>query len=298
MKQYCLIILAFLFSCCRVSGQKRYDVCYSYGLNIFGFSRADKKEDTLDIIAADPNLSPDGSRIAYTKFRQLGDRRRIEIADLGSGTTFLLDSACKICYGPVWSPDGKYIAYNAFIDYHWFILLWDLGGKAEPVNLSKELNATGEAYSPTWSDDGKKILVQDLTHLFILDLAGRIIDSIPITRLRKDPAISSRSRYILSRDETSIIFDMELDGSSAGDDPPSAIFVYDRKTKKTTKVSPVGYDCFQPVLKGNRIFYCGWKEGDPTIDKQTFVGNIYSSAIDGSDFRLEFKNRRDFSYRR
>jgi hypothetical protein len=34
------------------------------------------------------------------------------------------------------------------------------------------------------------------------------------------------------------------------------------------------------------------------VDKATFVGDIYSSAIDGSDFRLEFRNRRDYSYRR
>ncbi|MDR3713304.1 MAG: hypothetical protein P4L51_10845 [Puia sp.] len=302
MKPHCLLVLVLLFSGCRVNSQKRYDVCYSYGLNIFVFSQGDKKEDTLDIIGADPNLSPDGTRVAYTKYERGGDIRKIGIADLTSGATTLPDLACKHCYGPVWSPDGKYIVYNALIDYgsynQWYILLWRIDGAAAPINLTKGLNEKGDVFSPAWSADGKKILVHDLANVFILDLAGRIIDSIPITRLRKDPSRSSASRYVLSGDETSIIFDMELDPNSSEDDPPAAIFVYDRGTKKTRKVSPEGYDCFQPVLKGNRIFFCGWKVGDPTVDKKTFVGNIYSSAIDGSDFRLEFKNRRDFSYKR
>lgn len=293
MKHYCLIMLALIFSC-RVSSQKRYDVCYSYGLNIFVFSQVDKREDTLDVIGADPDLSPDGTRVAYTKYENGGDRRRIMSVDLTSGRTTLLNP-CKHCYAPIWSPDGKHIVYSDFGGDQWYILLLDLDGKTADDSLPRALITTGGFYSPTWSGDGKKLLVQNMTNVFIVGLTGRIMDSIPIVRLRKDPAISSGSRYFLSRDETSIIFDMGVDAS---EDSPSAIYVYNRETKKTRKVSPEGYTCFQPVMKGDRIYFCGWKEGDPTIDKETFVGNIYSMANDGSDFRLEFKNRRDFSYRR
>jgi Tol biopolymer transport system component len=289
-------MLSLLFSY-GANSQKRYDVCYSYGLNIFVFSQADKKEDTLDVIGADPSLSPDGTSVAYTKYENGGDRRRIMCVDLASGKTTLLDP-CKHCFGPVWSPDGKHIVYNDFDGDQWYILLLDLDGKAAPADLPRALITKGGFSSPTWSDDGKKILVQDMTNVFILDLTGRIIDSIPITRLRKDPAINGGSRYTLSRDETRIIFDMELDPAQVEDNPPGAIYVYDRGTQKTRPVSPNGYLCFQPVLKGDRIFFCGWKVGDPAVDKKTFVGNIYSLAMDGSDFRLEFKNRRDFSYRR
>lgn len=297
MKQYCLTFLVLLLSYCRASSQKHYDVCYSFGLNVFVFSQADKKEDTLDVIGADPCLSPDGTRVAYTKYEHNGDIRKIESVDLTSGRTTLLNP-CKHCYGPVWSPDGKHIVYNDFDGSQWYILLLDFDDKAASDNLPRALITTGGFYSPTWSDDGKKLLVHNLTDVFIVDLNGRIVDSIPITEFRKDPAGSSSSRYLLSKDETSIIFDMELDASSGADDPPSAIYVYVRKTKMTRRVSPEGYDCFHPVLKGDRIFFCGWKNGDPAVEKGTSVGNIYSSAIDGSDFRLEFTNRRDFSYKR
>jgi Tol biopolymer transport system component len=133
----------------------------------------------------------------------------------------------------------------------------------------------------------------------MLDLTGKVIDSIPITGLRKDPAINGGSRYVLSRDETRIIFDMELDPAQTEENGSSAIFVYERRAKKTTKVTPAGYSCFQPVRGvGNRIFFTGWNERDPGFKREDPVLNIYSSAIDGSDFRLEFKNRRDYSGRR
>ena len=297
MKHFYLILLVLLLSYRRVSSQTRYDACYSYGLNIFVYSQADKREDTLDIIGGDPDLSPDGTKVAYTKLEHGGAIRRIECVDLKSGTTTFLNN-CEHCFGPVWSPDGNHIVFNDFDGNEWYILLLDLNGNAAPVDHPRALITRGGFYAPTWSDDGKKLLVHTLDDLFIVGLDGTILDSMPITRLRKDPSHSSGTRYLLSRDETRIIFDMELD-AQAVDDSPSAIYVYDRRTKTTRKVSPEGYYCFQPVLKGDRIFFCGWKVGDPAVEeKQTSVGNIYSSAMDGSDFRLEFKNRRDFSYRR
>jgi Tol biopolymer transport system component len=216
--------------------------------------------------------------------------------DLTSGKTTLLNP-CKHCYGPVWSPDGEHIVYNDFDGDQWYILLLDFDAKTALAGLPRALLMTGGFYSPTWSDDGKKILVQNMKSVFIVDFFGRIMDSIPIARLREAPAPTSSSRYLLTRDETSIIFDMEVDASSI-DDSPSAIYVYNRETQQTRKVSPEGYDCFHPVLKSDRIFFSGWKVGDPEVDHKTFVGNIYSLAIDGSDFRLEYKNRRDFSYKR
>jgi len=296
MKHYCLILFALLLSYCRVSSQKRYDVCYSYGLNIFVFSQADKREDTLDVIGADPDLSPDGTRVAYTNYEQGGDIRQIKCVDLTSGRTTFLEPTCRHCYGPVWSPDGKHIVYSDFGGDQWYILMLDLDGDAASAILPRALIVRGGFYSPTWSDDGKKLLVHDMTHVFIVGLFGKIMDSIPISQLRKGAEGSSGSRYFLSRDETSIIFDMDV--NRAVSESPSAIYVYNRGTKMTRKVSPDGYDCFQPVLKGDRIFFCGWKVGDPAVEKKSFVGNIYSMAIDGSDFRVEFKNRRDFSYRR
>src|ERR1700722_18385977 len=133
MKLYCLTFLVLLLSYCRASSQKHYDVCYSYGLNIFVFSQADKKEDTLDVIGADPDLSPDGTRVAYTKYEHNGDIRKIESVDLASGRTTLLNP-CKHCYGPVWSPDGKHIVYNDFDGSQWYILLLDFDGKAASDN--------------------------------------------------------------------------------------------------------------------------------------------------------------------
>jgi Tol biopolymer transport system component len=294
---YYLLPLVLLFSHCRLHSQKTYDVAYSNYHGIIVHSVADNKEDTLHFVAHNPDISPDGAQLAYTRYRA-NEVRQIEILDFENGKTRILDSACKICYGPVWSPDGKHLAYNADLDGHWSILLLSPEGTADPVNLSAALNETGEAYSPTWSDDGKKILVQDMKDIFILDTTGKIIERIPIKQLRKNPSISSGSKYLLNKEENAIIFDMELDGTFEQDNPPIGIFVYDRRTQTTRMVSPKGYDCFEPFLKGDRIFFTGDKEGDPQSTDEHPVFNTYSSAINGSDFRLEYKNRRDFSCKR
>jgi TolB protein len=294
MRRY-LIILTLLCSSCRVG--KSYDVCYTQGSLTMLLSQADRKEDTLKNDAFDPDLSPDGSKVAYTKYGN-NDVRQIAVADLTNGTTTILDSACKNCYAPVWSPDGKKVAYNAFTTDHWSILLLDLDGTAPPVNLTKGLNAKEGAYSPTWSNDGKKLLVQDMTNVYILDPTGKVMDSIPIASFGEGSGASSNSKFILTGEETRIVFDTETDDTTAEDGPPSAIFVYDRTAKKAKRISPRGYDCFQPYLKGDRVFFTGIHTSDPAFNKDNPVIDIYSSAISGGHFRLEFKNRQDYSCKR
>jgi Tol biopolymer transport system component len=302
MKPYYLAILVLL-NAYRASSQKHYDVCYSEGLTILLLSTPDKKEDTLDVIADNAMLSPDGTRVAYTKMEE-NHLRQVEIMDLKTGATTLVDAACHQCYGPVWSPDGKQLVYNGFSGSNWNILLWPAGGGAAPVNITKRLNGTGtgrmygqgDPFSPTWSADGKKILIQDMRNILVLDLAGRVLDSLPISSVRKDADISSASRYLLSRDETKIIFDMQVNDSSE-DDPPRAIYVYDRKKTNTIKVSPDGFQAFQPVLKGDRIFFNGYKVGADQSGPNLGM-NIYSVAMDGAGFRLEYEDRRDFSYKK
>lgn len=145
-----------------------------------------------------------------------------------------------------------------------------------PAGLPIALRTTGGFYSPTWCDDGKKLLVHNMSDVFIIDLTGNVLNSMPITQFRKDPAITSASRYLLSRDETNIIFDMDLDASN--EDSPAGIYVYNRKTQKISKITPAGYSCFHPVLKGDRIFFCGWKVNEPSVKAEGI------SALDGNPF--------------
>jgi hypothetical protein len=90
---------------------------------------------------------------------------------------------------------------------------------------------------------------------------------------------------------------MEVNDTSSDDDPPLALYAYDRKTQTTRTISPKGYDCFQPSVYGERLFCAGRKQGSDSSSTDP-VFNIYSMDMEGGDFRVEYKGRRDFSCRR
>jgi len=121
----------------------------------------------------DPELSPDGRFAAIE--RASGTGADIWLVDLarGSSTRLTFESGGKIYWRPIWSPDGKRIAYN-------------LAGGGVYV---KDANGTGAEQpllkSPgvplSWSPDGRQILFQGPeSKLFLLPLAdgsGGQVDS-------------------------------------------------------------------------------------------------------------------------
>ena len=108
-------------------------------------------------------LSPDGSRVAYTVTRSDGPRRPIGqlwIMTLSDGKALCLSAGDEPSGNPEWSPDGKWIAYSGRV-----------GGKsglvvARPDGSDKKfLTAMDGTNAPlpttgktvTWSPDSKQI---------------------------------------------------------------------------------------------------------------------------------------------
>ena len=99
----------------------------------------------------DPQLSPDGRRIALASERT-GRSREIWIANVdGSGAVRLTDTVGKLQGTPRWSPDGRWIAYDVFDpsgDYSIYVL--DAAGGSPRL-------MTARGSIPSWSRDGKWI---------------------------------------------------------------------------------------------------------------------------------------------
>jgi len=97
---------------------------------------------------ADPSISADGKRIAYTS-DQTG-ANEIFVRPLGDGPAIQLTSDGAQNSHPTWSPDGAYIAYRSH-GKRGIWLVSSLGGTARQI--------AGHGSDPDWSPDGSTVVL-------------------------------------------------------------------------------------------------------------------------------------------
>jgi len=122
-------------------------------------------------------LSPDGSRLAYSRPSATAGWQ-IWVLDLSRGTqsrvTFLAEGARS----PVWSPDGRVLAFSAMVGGGVFVQ--ELQEGAKPVQVV----GLGAAIADSWSPDGRFLLFnQDRNGLDILAVPDPLLKrgAAPIT---------------------------------------------------------------------------------------------------------------------
>lgn len=111
--------------------------------------------DTL--FAMDPQVSPDGARVACVLYDRRGWRQhdtQIAVADLASGKITVLTPTDNVLnLAPRWSPDGTTIAFTSDRDGYNNIFTIPVGsGEARAVKPERF-----EQAEPSWSPDGRRI---------------------------------------------------------------------------------------------------------------------------------------------
>ena len=105
-------------------------------------------------------FSPDGNQLAFAWKGSSGEVTHIYVKLIGAGTALRLTNSMEPDFDPVWSPDGRYIAFARQSDQGYEVLaVPSLGGPERELRRTRS-DLMGQR-NLAWSPDGKLIAVID-----------------------------------------------------------------------------------------------------------------------------------------
>ena len=240
-----------------------------------------------------PDLSPDGTRLAYNTVQDIGQpaHRQIAIVDLATGQTSILkDIPSNNCMEPRWSPDGKRLLFDCYIDNEKLTGVVNADGTG--FQKIPESGPTHQNYwAATWTADGQSYFAEDMEYLYRLGLDGKILDKWAIEKIVPHGGMSGDVRLDASPDGKTLLMDVDMDenGRKGWDGPLPSIWTLDLATGKATRLTPktlYAWDCRWLDAPDSIVFISqGPNEKNTSIYRMTADGQ-------GKDRKLLIKNAR------
>jgi dipeptidyl aminopeptidase/acylaminoacyl peptidase len=253
------LIFVFLSPAKAFSKIAYFDYAYINKKGICVYSAKEKKEVLVSKRGEEPQLSPDGTRLAYT-FSPTKDTRKILVVNLLTGRRDTLKNNSTNCYGPVWSPDGSAIAFNIFINNTWFIGTYGIHNRI--FNLSQNIKTSPGVFNPAWSKDGKLIFAHDLYNLYAFNTQCKIISKAAISTFLKSPNFSSADKFQWITPD-SLIIETDLVNAKFPMGLHRALILVVKKNK-TQVLTPPNYSCSNFFASKGFIYMDGIKLGSFT----------------------------------
>jgi TolB protein len=286
MKNFLTSFLLLIFFSCHGQESKnlKYDLAFQRDNETIVLRFFDKKELSFKD-SSDPALSPDGSKIAYTKNGSEYDNfnRIIVVTDLQTGSETKLNVTDINYYGASWSPDNSHISFNIMVNGRWQIGLI----KSDNTEFSTlQTNSGNGLFSPTWTADAKFIICHDMNTIYKFNLSGQVVDKINIKNtLGESYMMSSGTKFIETSDNKNIIFNCGINESMKGVfGPVEAIFIYNIITKEIQRLTPKGvYAVDLSSFNDSTFLFTGSKE-EESLDC------IYQVNIKTKKIALKIKN--------
>lgn len=163
----------------------------------------------------------------------------------------------------VWSPDGKWIAYNSDATGENELYVRSQDGKGQPQQITS--NADTYYYQVTWSPDSKKLLWSDrLQRLRYVDVASKAVTQVDEN---KEGEIAS---YNWSPDSQWIAW------SRPEENGLNRVYLYSTADKKTTAITDNWYSADSPTFSddGKYLMLTSSRDFKPIFGQTDFT-NVY-----------------------
>ena len=239
-----------------------------------------------------PEISPDGTRVVFNTEEENAPERHIGVVEIATGKrTIFKDIPSDNCHSPVWSPDGKQIAFYLFGDNNWHLGLINAGGTGFRY-VRKAKTDTDTLWAAAWATDGKSFFCHTLDDLYRIDLDGKVIKQWSLAKLFPGAGLNSGSRLAPSPDGRTLLIDVDMGEDiprGDWDGPPPAIWQLDLISGKATQVTKTTLFAWHPAWINDHEILCNHlPEGSKTI-------SVYRLDLKTGEPKLVVKNATDAS---
>jgi TolB protein len=290
MKHFTIAGLFFVLSAITTTAERK--IAYEHGEKIFvaniDGTRAQKVAE-----GALPEISPDGTRIAFNTEgdakNRAGPERHIAIVELaGAKVTVLQNIPSDNCFGPVWSPDGKQLAFSIMAENAWHLGLVNADGSG--FRFAKNAELRPEAFgAPEWARDGKSIFCHDLDDIYQIDLDGNVLKRWELVKILADASMNSGDRLSISPDGNTLLMDVDCGAEherKSWDGPQPAIEKLDLSSGKAVRVTGKDDFVWEPFWLSPNEFLCIMQKENENQP------SIYRMSLDGKNRKLIVKHAR------
>lgn len=246
------------------------------------------KESRQILKGSDPDISPEGTAIAFTDGmpRPFGNARTIKALDLEGNRINEFQSLVEIySFSPRWSHNGNKLAFDTVLGNRPHVGIIDSEtGAFEDV--SRNL-LTDNLRFDSWLDDDKSVICHDLENIYEIALDGRLLQTIPIRTIIHESDISTGTRFCFSPDRRYLLFDGHREPEN------EAIYLYSFESRKLSAITPETIDARGPVWlpSGKAVmFSCITEMGDD------LSYNICTTPINGTHVDTIIGNAAGASY--
>jgi TolB protein len=291
MKRFTIALVICLSLSAGTNAAER-KIAYERGENIF-VANVDGTHSKKIAAGALPEISPEGTRVAFNtegdaKTRP-GPERHIAIADVASGeVTVLPNIPSDNCFGPVWSPDGKQLAFSIMADKAWQLGLVNADGSGFRFVKNAELRPDAFG-APEWARDGKSIFCHDLDNIYRIDLDGNVLKKWELAKILTDASMNGNDRLSVSPDGKALLMDVDCGAEHERKDwdgPQPAIERLDLTADKAVRITGKDDYVWEPFWLSANEFLC-------IIQKENENRpSIYRMSLDGKNPKLLVKHAR------